>query len=103
MYECAEKFYEEHGNLEVPARYFSEEGYSLGHWIYNQRSIRKGQIAGTLTDIQIEKLNKIGMRWDLYTDCSWNVNFNAAKAYYEKFGKFGNTPEIFNCRKKKGT
>lgn len=86
MYECAKKYYEENGNLEVPARYFSPDGYSLGHWIYNQRSIRKGQVAGVLTDTQIEKLNEIGMRWDLYTDSSWNINFNAAKEYYEKFG-----------------
>ena len=86
MYECAKKCYEENGHLEVPERYFSEDGYSLSHWIYNQRSIRKGQVVGALTDMQIEKLNKIGMRWDLYTDCSWNVNYNAAKEYYEKFG-----------------
>ena len=86
MYECAKKYYEKNGHLEVPARYFSEDGYSLGRWIYNQRSIRKGTLSGTLTDIQIEKLNKIGMRWDLYTDYSWNINFNAAKEYYEKFG-----------------
>lgn len=86
MYECAKKYFEKNGHLEVPARYFSEDGYSLGHWIYNQRSIRKGQVAGSLSDIQIEKLDKIGMRWDLYTDYSWTVNFNAAKEYYDKFG-----------------
>ena len=86
MYECAKKYYEENGNLEVPARYFSEDGYSLGHWISNQRSIRKGQIAGALTDKQIEKLDKIGMRWELYSDYNWSRNFNAASEYFNTFG-----------------
>ena len=86
MYECAKKYYEENGHLEVPARYFSEDGYSLGHWIYNQRSVRKGQMPGNLTDNQIEKLDKIGMRWELYTDYSWTRNYNAALEYFNTFG-----------------
>lgn len=77
---------EENRNLEVPARYFSEDGYSLSHWIYNQRSIRKGQIPGNLTDNQIEKLDKIGMRWELYNDYSWAKNYNAALEYFNTFG-----------------
>lgn len=86
MYKCAKKYYEENGNLEVPARYFSEDGYSLGCWIYNQRSIRKGQMPGTLSDNQINKLDKIGMRWELRTDFNWNKNYGAALDYFKTFG-----------------
>lgn len=86
MYDCAKIYYEEHGNLEVPARYFTKDGYALGSWIYNQRSIRKGTAEGVLTAEQINRLDNIGMRWDPYTDYTWTVNFNAAKEYYEIHG-----------------
>ena len=86
MFELAKKYYSENGDLEVPARFITNDGYSLGHWIYNQRAVRKGQQTGNLSEEQIEKLNSIGMRWDLYTDYSWEKNFNAAKDYYEKNG-----------------
>ena len=86
MFEQAKKYYLENGDLEVPARFITNDGYSLGHWIYNQRAVRKGQQTGNLSEEQIEKLNSIGMRWDLYTDYSWEKNFNAAKDYYEKNG-----------------
>ena len=86
MFEQAKKYYSESGDLEAPARFITNDGYSLGHWIYNQRAVRKGQQTGNLSEEQIEKLNSIGMRWDLYTDYSWEKNFNAAKNYYEKNG-----------------
>ena len=86
MFEQAKKYYSENGDLEVPARFITNDGYSLGHWIYDQHAVRKGQQTGNLSEEQIEKLNSIGMRWDLYTDYSWEKNFNAAKNYYEKNG-----------------
>lgn len=86
MYECAERYYEENGNLEVPARYFSEDGYSLGCWICNQRSIRKGRMPGNLSDEQIAKLDKIAMRWESYGDFTWSKNYGAALEYYNTFG-----------------
>lgn len=86
MYNCAKQYYNKNGNLEVPAGYFTEDGYSLGSWIHNQRSIRKGQTEGRLTEEQIDKLNRIGMRWDLFTDYSWTMNFNAAKEYFKIHG-----------------
>ena len=86
MYDCAKKYYEKYGHLEVPSRYFTEDGYSLGCWIYNQRSIKKGKLSGSLTEERIRKLDEIGMRWEQFTDYSWAVNFNAAKAYYIAFG-----------------
>lgn len=84
MFEQAKKYYSENGDLEVPARFITSDGYSPRHWIYNQRAVKKGQQTGNLSEEQIEKLNSIGMRWNLYTDYSWEKNFNAAKKYYEK-------------------
>ncbi len=85
-YRHAKAYYNENGNLEIPARYVTPDGYALGRWIFNQKGIRNGRIAGNLTEEQIKKLDKLGMVWDYYSDLSWERNFAAAKAYYEKHG-----------------
>ncbi len=85
-YSHAKAYYEENGNLEIPARYVTADGYALGRWLFNQKGIRNGTIAGNLTEEQIKKLDKLGMIWDYYSDLSWERNYAAAKAYYEKYG-----------------
>lgn len=80
-YASAKQYYQENGNLEVPARYITEEGYALGSWLNNQKAIRKGTIVGKLTEDQIQKLNSIGMIWDSL-DYFWEQNFKLAKEYY---------------------
>ena len=86
MYKHVKEYYQEIGDLEVPARYLTTDGYSLGKWIFNQRGIRKGTIEGTLTEEQIKKLDAIGMVWDKITDLNWSKNYEAAKAYFEEHG-----------------
>ena len=84
-YASAKQYYKENGNLEVPARYITEEGYALGSWLNNQKAIRKGTIVGKLTEDQIQKLDSIGMIWDsLYY--FWKQNFKLAKEYYLTYG-----------------
>ena len=84
-YTSAKQYYQENGNLEVPARYITEEGYALGSWLNNQKAIRKGTIAGKLTEDQIQKLDSIGMIWDSL-DYFWEQNFKLAKEYYLAHG-----------------
>jgi len=88
MYEKAKAYYEEYGNLEIPKDYYTEDGYSLGSWISTQRSIYRGTTSRdyTLTQVQIDKLNAIGMRWERAADISWERYFEAAKQYFEKHG-----------------
>ncbi|MCI8513126.1 MAG: DEAD/DEAH box helicase family protein [Lachnospiraceae bacterium] len=86
MYEQAFHYYKENGNLEVPARYLTADGYALGRWIYNQRNVRKGIQEGRLTEEQIAKLDAIGMRWELCSDIGWERNFAAAQVYYQENG-----------------
>ena len=62
MYEQAKAYYELNGNLDVPKRYFTPEGYSLGLWILTQRRVYNGSVNGNLTQVQIDKLNTLGMR-----------------------------------------
>ena len=84
-YASAKQYYQENGNLEVPARYITEEGYALGSWLNNQKAIRKGTISGNLTENQIQKLDEIGMIWDLL-DYFWKQNYRLAKEYYLVYG-----------------
>ena len=84
-YASAKQYYKENGNLEVPARYITEEGYALGSWLNNQKAIHKGTIVGKLTEDQIQKLNSIGMIWDSL-DYFWEQNFKLAKEYYLTYG-----------------
>lgn len=84
-YASATQYYKENGNLEVPARYITEEGYALGSWLNNQKAIRKGTIVGKLTEDQIQKLDSIGMIWDSL-DYFWEQNFKLAKEYYLTYG-----------------
>lgn len=84
-YASAKQYYKENGNLEVPARYITEEGYALGSWLNNQKAIRKGTIVGKLTENQIQKLDDIGMIWDSL-DYFWEQNFRSAKEYYLTYG-----------------
>lgn len=86
MYRLAERYYKENGELEVPKRYVTEEGYSLGMWLYTQRQIRAGRTAGRLTEEQIRKLDTIGMRWENARDVSWERNYEEAKRYYKEHG-----------------
>ena len=82
MYEYAEEYYNEHGNLEVPKRYKTKEGYSLGMWLQTQRKVYKGEQYGVLGEDRIEKLERIGIVWSSFTDLSWAKHYEAAKKYY---------------------
>ena len=56
-------YYAEHGSLNIPKRYTTPAGLSLGVWLVTQRRVREGQIPGNLTEQQIARLDSIGMVW----------------------------------------
>ena len=68
MYEYAKIYYEHHGNLNVPARFKTNNGWkededgkiNLGAWINNQKKMYKTR---DLSFEQISKLENIGMIW----------------------------------------
>lgn len=86
MYELAKQYYNEHGNLEVLRRYKTAGGYSLGHWIFTQRRVYRGEVCGTLSADRVKKLEDIGMVWNSVRDLSWQRYLTAAKDYYEQHG-----------------
>lgn len=86
MYRCACKYFSEYGNLEASRRYKTANGLSLGNWLDTQRGVRSGKINGILTEERIEKLDRLGMRWESVSDLSWIKNFSAAKKYFKENG-----------------
>ena len=86
MYAMAERYYREHGDIEVPKRYVTGEGFSLGQWLDTQRKVRAGKAKGTLTEEQAAKLDRLGMRWQGKADAVWEKYYAAAKKYYAEHG-----------------
>ena len=101
MYAMASQYYREYGNLNVPKRYKTLDGYSLGMWIDTQRKVYAGKTVGTLSEIQIKKLSAIGMRWQGARELAWEKNYQKAKKYYEEYGNLfvGKEKEIFEQNK----
>ena len=111
MYEYAKIYYEYYGNLEVPDRFITNDGYThdengkikLGIWITTQRT-RDRQ--GILTKERIDALEEIGMRFE-NKNCvlTWEEMYNYAKTYYKHHGnlhinlhfKTSNGYEMDNC------
>ena len=88
-YEYAKIYYEHHGNLEVPSKFKTTNGYeydengimNLGNWIVRQRvDVSPGSK-------RWEKLNQIGMRFENKRNIMpWEEWYKYAKIYYEHHG-----------------
>lgn len=80
MYDLAKKYYEENGSL------LSITDANLRNWIQVQRQAYKGK--GTYTKLskqQIEKLESIGMIWNVKGQ-GFSDMYELAKRYYEEHG-----------------
>ena len=86
MYSYAEAYFKQFGNLEIPRRYSTEDGYSLGSWLFIQRKVYSKKCPGILTAEQIAKLDAIGMRWEAYSDMAWEKYIAICKKYYSEHG-----------------
>ena len=79
-----------HDDLEVPTKYVSETGMNLGMWITTQKRAYKGR---RLTQMQIERLEALGMNWDERNDRRWMRYFHAAEQYYAAHGNLNVPPD----------
>jgi len=87
-YQAALEYYRQNGNLQVPTYYTSADGIRLGAWIAKLKRIYKGNRSGSaeLTDVQIARLNEIGMCWSSKHDNSWEKSYAAVCDYKKKYG-----------------
>ena len=79
-------YYAEHGDLNIPKRYITPAGLSLGEWLTTQRRVRVGQIPGNLSEQQIARLDSIGMEWGNRNDAAWERGLEEARKFREQFG-----------------
>ena len=82
-YQLALEYFMEYGNLNIRTDYITEDGYNLGAWIYLQR---KNYSKEKLTDEQIDKLDMIGMIWNVSSNYSKIKDmFRNKGIYYRKY------------------
>src|SRR5699024_1359327 len=56
-------YFNEHGNLDVPASYKTASGFALGAWIRNLRHLRREK-PDAISPAQAARLDAIGMSWE---------------------------------------
>ncbi len=81
-FQAAQRYYQEFGNLEVPTRYVSPDGTTLGLWI---QCARKDYKSGRLDETSVQRLEAIGMVWDI-EKMRWERQYQAAAEYYWEHG-----------------
>lgn len=86
MYGYAKRYYMLHKDLNVPYKYKTPEGFSLGTWLSTQRKVYAGLVSGSLDAQKIKKLEAIGIQWDNRLDSAWNRHYEAARTYFEANG-----------------
>lgn len=85
-YQEARRYFDAHGDLNVPAGYVSPDGYDLGNWVKRQRYTRHNpeKSCAVLTEERIAKLDAVGMQWEK-TD-SWQHRYELAQEYKKEYG-----------------
>ena len=78
-YREAEYYFKKHGDLRIPADYIGSNGKKTSAWLLRQRKLYKED---RLNDEQIQRLNYIGMIWQI--EDPWEVGFSHAKDYFSK-------------------
>lgn len=79
-------YFNEHGNLDIKARYETPDGFKLGRWVCNLRTkVRTKGLDQALTPEQQQQLAELGMIWDRNSE-KWEDYFEVAENYYKTHG-----------------
>ena len=89
----AEKYYNEHGDLNLRYDYITEDGFALGKWLKGLRQRKKD---GRLSEYQIKKLDSIGMIWDKLAS-DFQMAVQECTSYYAEHGDL-NIPKDYVSR-----
>lgn len=81
----ARRYYAEHGHLNLPAEYRTENGLRLGAWLAQRRHERRN---GRLPADRIAKLDELGMVWDV----TESRHLEALSRLREWHGRHGRLP-----------
>jgi len=75
-----ENYMLDHGTSRVLQRYKTEDGFSLGSWVDNQRKNKN-----KLPPSKVERLHKLGFAWDT-SDENWETGFENLRRFIEENG-----------------
>jgi superfamily II DNA or RNA helicase len=78
----AREYREEHGDLEVPPGYASDDGFRLAMWLMQQRSKRR---KGTLSETRTAELEKLNINWEPRQSRSQR-GVSAARRFHDEHG-----------------
>lgn len=81
-YEDIKTYYNDYGNILMPVHYKTKTGKDLWNWLSKQRNKYKNK---KLSESQIEKLDLLGMIWDLY-EFKWMQTYLILLDYYKQYG-----------------
>ena len=84
-YQHAQEYFDEFGDIDVPANYICDDEFALGNWINSQRNKYK---KGKLNKEYIDELERLNIVWFQY-DASWEIGYKQIYDYYRMNG---------NCR-----
>ena len=93
-YNLAKEYFKHHGNLEIPLKFktkdgytYDEDGIAIGAWVKNQKLVFNHKTNGILTNEQIELLKEINMNFEIKSlDDEWMRKYNLAKEYFKHYG-----------------
>ena len=109
QYYAAERYYQEHSNLDVPVGYVTEAGIKLGKWVTTLRHTRRENrdARARLTPERIAMLDSIGMLWEKPTtrakaarvsrEEQWEARLECVKAYQKEHGSL-NIPAKYKTK-----
>ena len=90
-YEVAKRYFQSHGDLEVPYEYVTPDGLRLGQWVVRQRMAYKGTLSGKgevnrkeLSPARKKLLDAIGMDWR--EEDSWQKHYEDLITYQKEHG-----------------
>lgn len=89
----AKDYYKEHGDLNIPSSFRTDDGFLLGMWVANQKKA-KSSARKPLTQDQVMRLSEIGMSWQNTFDAQWQDAYRLAEEYYQFNGNL-NIPYIY--------
>lgn len=85
-YKLVLKYYNEHGNINIPKDYILDDGYNLGSFIYNQKNLKRD---GKLSPDRVKLFDDLGINWtikEVKKNPSWDEMFKLAKNYFDTYG-----------------
>lgn len=90
MYTALLEYQSIHGDLNVPSKYVTENGQTLGRWLIHQTVLH---FKGTLSREHEEKLESIGVIWRT-NDAKWAFMYKLATKYQKEHGNL-NIPQNY--------